>query len=284
MLSTANYLIRRAVLLILTLLLGGHFLQAQTPSFYHRDLASHFDARDVGGSITLYHLETNTWISSDRTDWKVPTLPASTFKVVNSLIALETQVIPDENEVLPYQGHDTTLYGVRKDIQHDMDLKEALERSVVWYYLVLAERIGCERYQDILGKLPYGNGKIDCAKTDFWNIGEFAVTPVEQISLLVRLYRETLPFEARHQQTMKRIMLNKGFEGYEVRAKTGWAFVDEVAIGWWIGYVTINGEHWFFATRLRKPEAETTWDFARHRKEVTLDVLRELEVLPVAVE
>ena len=262
------------------MLIGLVYLPAQTPTFIHRDFSPHFEAREVTGSITLYHLESNTWISSDQEDWRIATLPASTFKVVNSLIALETQVIPDENEVLPYHGHDTTLYGVRKDIRHDMDLKEALERSVVWYYLVLAERIGCERYQDILGKLPYGNGKIDCAETDFWNFGEFAVTPVEQISLLVRLYRETLPFAKEHQQTLKRILLNKGYEGFEVRAKTGWTFVDKVSIGWWIGYVTIEGEHWFYATRLRKPEAETTWDFARHRKEVTLDVLRELKALP----
>jgi beta-lactamase class D len=32
------------------------------------------------------------------------TVPASTFKVVNSLIALETGAVRDENEILPYGG------------------------------------------------------------------------------------------------------------------------------------------------------------------------------------
>ncbi len=277
------YLRIRLQIAFLFLFLFGGILPGltQIPNFKVVDLSRHFKAKQVTGSITLFHLESNTWISSDDTDWNVGTLPASTFKVVNSLIALEAKAIPDEKEIISYPGHDTTKYGVRKDIRHAMDLGEAIERSVVWYYLILAERVGCENYPTYLNRIPYGNGKIFCQEElDFWNFGEYKITPAEQIMLLVRLYRENLPFEKRHQQTVKRILINQGFENYTVRAKTGWTRAETEDIGWWIGYVESAKGTWFFATRIKSPEDQTTWDFARYRKDITLDILLELDAMP----
>lgn len=255
-------------------------LSAQTPSFQLRNYSELFKAHSAIGSITLYNPGTKTWISSDRTDWNVSSTAASTFKIVNSLIALETKTIPNANEVFTYHGqHDTSLYGVRTDVYHDMDMVEAFQRSSVWYYLELAEIIGCEKYLEFLEKIPYGNGKVCGDELDFWNYGEFEVTPFEQILLLSRLISDQLPFAKEHQKTLKEIMINDKYDPYILRAKTGWGRDKTHNIGWWVGYVEHNDQTWIFATRIRRRKGEDLEGFTRSRKDITLAVLRDLGII-----
>lgn len=64
----------------------------------------YFDECQVDGSIAIYDNANQTWILSDTIGTKREVLPASTFKVINMLIALETGVIKDENEIVNGQG------------------------------------------------------------------------------------------------------------------------------------------------------------------------------------
>ena len=59
------------------------------------DLSAPFRDLKVGGSITILDYRNGNWIYSDEKDADVQTSPASTFKILNSLIALEDGVIPD---------------------------------------------------------------------------------------------------------------------------------------------------------------------------------------------
>jgi beta-lactamase class D len=75
---------------------------------------------NVNGSTSIYDYNKQKWIISDTADSKKETLPASTFKVINLLIALETGVIKDENVVVKWIGKtDTWLHcGVRVNNWH----------------------------------------------------------------------------------------------------------------------------------------------------------------------
>ena len=53
------------------------------------------------GSITIYDYNLNKWMTNDIVYSQFQTLPASTFKIVNTLIALETEVVEDEHEIIP---------------------------------------------------------------------------------------------------------------------------------------------------------------------------------------
>jgi beta-lactamase class D len=53
--------------------------------------------------------------------------PASTFKIVNSLIALETGAVKDENEIIPYGGKPQPI----KAWEHDMSMRDAIRISNV---------------------------------------------------------------------------------------------------------------------------------------------------------
>ena len=59
-----------------------------------------FESCSVKGSVSIYDFKNDKWFYSDSVDAIKQSLPASTFKIVNSLIALETDVIKDENEII----------------------------------------------------------------------------------------------------------------------------------------------------------------------------------------
>ncbi len=239
-----------------------------------------FQDCQVGGSTTIYDYKNQRWLFSDEADSRQETLPASTFKIINSLIALETGVIHDENDVVKWVGKvDTVLYGYRPDIYHDMTIDEAFKKSAGWVYIELAKKIGKARYRQYLTECRYGNGNLSEKDADFWNFGAFAVSPVNQVSFLKALYDEKLPFSKRSMTIAKRMMIAETTDAYTIRAKTGWTHVGDQNIGWWVGYVDRGGNPYFFATRLTQSRKTPNADFADCRKRITKDILHQLQVL-----
>ena len=102
------------------------------------DLKKYFDSRNVegcftmmdnsNGSITVYNM------AMDTTRYT----PASTFKIVNSLIGLETGKILDENMLIKWDG--TKRWN--DEWNKDMTMKQAFKVSNVGYYQEVARRIG----------------------------------------------------------------------------------------------------------------------------------------------
>ena len=70
-------------------------------------------------------------------------LPASTFKIVHSLIGLETGRITDENMVINWDGTD---HG-NPDWNKDLTMEEAFKVSAVPYYKAVAKKIGRDTMQ-----------------------------------------------------------------------------------------------------------------------------------------
>ena len=59
---------------------------------------------NVSGSLIIYDQTRNEYLVYNEDRCEQPFSPASTFKILNSLIALETGVIKDENEVIPWDS------------------------------------------------------------------------------------------------------------------------------------------------------------------------------------
>ena len=68
------------------------------------DLRSVFQSQGVTGTFALYDAQSDELTAVDAKRAATRYVPASTFKIANSLIALETGVVKDENEVIPYGG------------------------------------------------------------------------------------------------------------------------------------------------------------------------------------
>ena len=98
-----------------------------------KSLVQPFKDCQVVGSTSIYDYKKKQWLFTDSIDAAIESLPASTFKIINLLIALESGVIKNENEVIKWPGTtDTTLYGYRPEIYKSMSVKKAFEVSAGW--------------------------------------------------------------------------------------------------------------------------------------------------------
>jgi beta-lactamase class D len=245
-----------------------------------RDLKTPFRDCQAAGSTTVYDYKRARWIFSDSADAHVETLPASTFKVINLLIALQTGTIRDENEVVKWVGStDTVRYGYRPDIYRDLTVKEAFELSAGWVFVELAKRIGRDTYRHYLARAGYGNGQLSEADPDFWNIGAFGISPVNQINFLKAVYENKALFSRRNLAILKRVMCVPAAGKGILRAKTGWTRDGGRDVGWWVGYVEHQENTYFFATRLVKSRQSLNPGFGECRKEITRRILRQLDAL-----
>jgi beta-lactamase class D len=164
-------------------------------------------------------------------------VPASTFKIPNTLIGLETGVIPDETFTLPWDG-------VRREIEawnRDQDLTSAMAESVVWYYQEVARRVGLERMASWVARLGFGNAQIGDRVDSFWLDGPLAITPIEQVEFLERLTAGQLPVAARSVEILRRVVPSRELSGATLHAKTGTHVGDGESHGWLVGWVEQEG-------------------------------------------
>lgn len=243
------------------------------------DLDIFYKPYSVVGSLVLFDQKNNTHVFYNAAWFKEPFIPASTFKICNSLIGLETGVIPDENYVIKWDS----VVRQNPDWNHDTDLKTAYKNSTVWYYQELARRVGGERMKTWLDKAAYGNADISGGIDQFWLKGGLRISPAQQIDFLKRLHDNTLPFSQRSVDIVKKIMIDTQGEGYTVRAKTGWGEQNHREIGWFVGYLETSDNVIYFANCVQMPDTSTNYvNFDNSRKEVVYKVLEYLKYLPAA--
>lgn len=254
------------------------FLLNFTPGIILAQQISQSFVTDCGfeGSITLYDSKNDRWLFSDSADAMIQMLPASSFKILNSLIVLEEGVVKDENEKLKWDGRDRGF----EDWNRDLSVKEAFRVSAAWVYQKLALKIPAEKYKYYLEQCEYGNKNTGRYIDSFWLDGSLKVSPVEQISFLKRLKTGDLPFSPETIAKVREIMIAAEAPGYVLRGKTGWGRVDGRDTGWWVGYIETADNTVWFATRLKKDTDNKNPDFPGCRKSITEKVLTALGYIP----
>jgi len=193
-------------------------------------------------------------------------LPASTFKILNTLITLEEEIIKDEKEVIKWDGIDKGWVEWNKD----HNLSSAFSVSCVWCYQKFAKQIGLKKYNLYLNKIAYGNKKTGTDVINFWLEGTLAISAKEQINLLRKLYLEDLPFKKQNIYLVKKIMLVDEKPAYKLSAKSGWAMRVKEQQGWYVGYVETAGKVWLFANNIEiiKPTD------AQYRQKLVIESLK----------
>ena len=234
-----------------SLLIQEHRVYSQNDSEIEQkvDFKRNFDILGVNGSIIIYYLHQELFYQHNSRRNNTAFLPASTYKIPNSLIALETGVIKDDISVLTWDGIERGFNGSPfAQWNQDLNLRLAFKYSAVWFYQVLARRIGHQRMQDFVNQIQYGNQNIGKEEDidKFWLSGELRITPRQQIDFLRRLYQNDLPFAQRTIDLVKDIAIAEQTPNYVLRGKTGWADT----IGWYVGYLEQNDNVYFFATNI----------------------------------
>ena len=225
-------------------------LNACTPNNVTVDdsLKKYFDQNGVSGTFGLFDNGQGNFTIYNLSRYRDSSfLPASTFKVVNSLIGLQTGRISSENMVIKWDGITRSIPAWNKDLT----MKEAFKVSAVPYYQEVARRIGKDTMQRWLDSLHYGTQKIVTRIDTFWLDNSLKIKPDEQLGLMKRLYFEQLPFDKRPQSIVKKVMLQENTANYQLSYKTGWGYKENgSSIGWIVGWIEENQHPYFFVLNI----------------------------------
>ncbi len=210
------------------------------------DWASHFAVEGVVGTFALRHVGTVEIEVYDLARAETRFAPASTFKILNSLIILQTGAIPDVDTELPWDGTDRGIPLWNRD----QSLRSAIEVSAVWFYQELAREVGEEDMRTWVSAADYGNADIDGEIDRFWLDGDLRISALEQIDFLTRLVEGDLPFDDDVVQAVREILVRESGDGWAWSHKTGTIMSVIPNRGWLVGIAERADDTWVFALNI----------------------------------
>ncbi len=266
--------ITKILLILVVAVIALASWQLTPRSEIRNDFKTYYDKYQVQGSFVLYDQKQDKYTFYNKAQFKQAFTPASTYKICNSLIGLETGVIKDSDFVIKWDG--TIRQNPKWNADHD--LKTAFKNSTVWYYQELARRVGGRQMKYWLDKTNYGNADTSGGIDKFWLTGGLRITPEQEIDFLKRLHNNRLPFSKRSVDVVKQIMIVKDTLGYVFRAKTGWGTQNNTDIGWYVGYVETKDNVYYFANCIQCSDPNNK-SFGNARTEITYGILKALKVI-----
>lgn len=264
---------RAGVVAVLATVIAAVPARAQAPVEELVHLQPLVDSTGYMGTVVVYDASNDAYSAVNTTGAPRRLIPASTFKILNALIALETGVVEGAETVILWDS----VPRERTELNQDHDLASAFRVSAVPHFQALAREIGEERMTEYVERVGYGNSDVSGGIDSFWLTGDLAISPLEQIDFLVRLYRGDLPFSDHAMDVVREIMLVEQTAEHTIRAKTGWGILPDGHVGWWVGWVEKGDDVYFFATALETEEPDD--DFANARIALTRRVLEGMGVL-----
>jgi beta-lactamase class D len=219
---------------------------------------------NADGKVTVYNMALDTQRFT----------PASTFKIINSLIGLQTGAITNDTMMIKWDG----VKREREEWNKDMGMTEAFKVSSVPYYQEVARRIGKDTMQRWIDSIGYGNKNISGPVDSFWLNNKLKISPDEQLGLMKRLYFDQLPFRKSVHEMVKNVMLWEDNTAYKLSYKTGWGFDEQKNnIGWIVGWVEENNHVYFFVTFIKAAPGDI--DMRNIRLNITKGILKQLGFL-----
>lgn len=237
-------------------------------------LGKYFKENNVEGTFALFDNGTGDFTVYNLARYRDSAyLPASTFKIINSLIGLQTGKIVNDSMVIQWDGIDRG----RPECNKDLTMYDAFRISCPPWYQELARRLGKDTMQQWLDTLAYGNKKISRLDT-FWLDNSLKIRPDEQLGMVKRLYFNQLPFHKINQEIVKRAMLFEDNPNYKLSYKTGWGFRENGNnLAWCVGWIEENKHPYFFVLNVETPDKNA--DIPAIRMKILKGILQQLEFM-----
>lgn len=237
------------------------------------DFKEKLEKASVKGTILIYDNNQKTYYSNDFKWAQSGFLPASTFKIPNSIIALETGVISTDSTIIPWNGEKHRF----KIWEQDLTLKQAFHYSCVPCYQSIARQVGLKQMQNQLSGLNFGQMVVSDSNLDmFWLEGQSRITPFDQIDFLKRFQSSNLPISEQTELVMKSLMIITENDSIVLRGKTGWSNENQINNGWFVGYIERKDNIYYFATNIEPINGLELKTFAETRKTITYNALNSI--------
>lgn len=234
------------------------------------ELVKEFEAEGATGTIALFDSQDGVLGCSDVKRCQEGFIPASTFKIPNSMIALETGAVEGPDTVMKWDGQRYSVDAWNQDLK----FRDAFRVSCVPCYRAIARKVGDRVEQEWVTKLDYGNHDISGGVDKFWLSGGLRISPLGQIDFLRRFDANELPISERTADIVRDIMTLDVTEKYVLRAKTGATRPPDepVELGWFVGWLELGERRVFFATLIDGHRADV--DLLSVRRRLTERVLQ----------
>ena len=264
--------------IILVSILGIFFygVAAQEHKIVKGEFQEMLDEKEVIGSILIYDLSADRYYSNDFSWADKGKLPASTFKIPNSIVALELGIVQDDSTIFRWDGVERSV----KNWNQDLIFREAFHYSCVPCYQDIARKVGKERMRTMLDKIEYPGMQFSSETIDnFWLMGTSRISPMQQITFLRRYQAKEIAVSSRTYDILDTMMIVESTAEYTLRAKSGWSVDNGHNNGWYVGYVEKEDDVYFFATNIEPMNQEQTDGFVQARIAVTRQALERLGVI-----
>jgi len=184
--------------------------------------------------------------------------PCSTFKIPNTVIALESNIANGPDFLIPY---DPALKlegrGPNGAWGKDNTLRSAYQNSVLWFYQAIARRAGLDTMTRFVRQFQYGDADTSGGVDKFWIDGSLKISPEEQIAFLERLNTNKLGVKPATTAAAKDIMLAESGTGWKLYAKTGACREPNQPVAlWYVGFVERGNTAHYFALEMAAQEYE----------------------------
>ncbi len=272
-----------SVILVLALILFGCDSEKEQPSVFDTekednkvevpDFQALIDSAGLKGSILIFD-ETNYY--SNDFEWaEKGHLPASTYKIPNSIIALELGIMKNDSTISKWDGKPRYM----KRWEQDLVFRDAFHLSCVPCYQEIARKVGVQKMKNYTHNFNYGQMDIDSSNIDmFWLEGKSRISQFQQIEFLKTLNQQRLPISQSTYDIMRRMMIIEENDQFTLRGKTGWSVTNDQDNCWFVGWVETGKGHYYFATNI-EPGPKTDIDnLFTLRKEITYKALELITV------
>lgn len=191
--------------------------------------------------------------------------PCSTFKIISSLLGLESGIINWQNSVRAWSGEQFWM----PEWNQDIDFPAAFQSSCVWYFRQVIDDIGIDAMQEGLATLNYGNqdisdweGRLNTnndnrALTGFWIESSLKISPKQQTEVMAHIFELDSPFSEETTSRLKEVMqveqttCNNAIYGKTGSGKDNGVWVD----AWFVGMIEREAGNIYFATYLGESAA-----------------------------
>ena len=223
------------------------------------DWSDYFD--EINGAAVIYDPTENCYQIYNQELDLTRRSPCSTFKIISSLIALETGIIEPDNSTRTWSGE---IFW-NEDWNKDIDFSDAFHASCVWYFREVIDEIGADSIQKELNKLQYGNcdisdwtGELNTnnnnpALTGFWIESSLLISPKEQVEVMERIFGDSSEYPEETQNQLKEVMLlsEQNDTAISIYGKTGMGKTHGITVdSWYTGFADSADKRIYFCVYL----------------------------------
>mgnify|MGYP003688591559 CR=1 FL=1 len=164
--------------IIILLLVSSIFLRLEASDLSPESIKSHFN-KEHENCFAIKEIGVKKIFIFKESQCKKRETPYSTYKILHSLIALETRAIKGDKTIIKWDGKKKFL----KSWEKDHNINTAIRHSVVPFFQETAKRIGKLRMSKYLSLIKYGNQKVGDKIDRFWLDGPLKVSALSLIHI-----------------------------------------------------------------------------------------------------